>query len=135
MTGIRSEVGGARTPEELEILFEDSLIVGDGRTLVSLFEAGATLVAATALPARGSEAIARAALAVWGGDQPYVADPRIVVVARDLALILTGQGVNVARRTPDGAWQYSIVLQTQGGHSGEEAASDGCQPHATRARP
>ena len=115
MARTRNDIGGARTPEELATLLEDSLIVGDAEALASLFEAGATLVAGNAQPARGREAIARVALAVWGGDLPYVADLRHVVVARDVALILTGQGIHVARRAPDGAWRYTIVLQRVGG--------------------
>lgn len=114
MTGTRSDSGGARTPEELETLLEDSLIVGDGEALTALFEEWATLVAGNAPPARGRKAIACLALGIWGGDHAYVADLRRVVVARDTALILARRGIHVAHRDSDGAWRYTIVLHTEG---------------------
>ncbi len=102
-------VGGARTPEELETLLEDALVVGDRAALAALFEAGAVLIAGDERPARGGEAIARLALATWAGDHTYVADPRRVMQARDIALIIAEQGINVVRRGRDGAWRYTIV--------------------------
>lgn len=101
---------GARTPEELEALLEDALVLRDGEALAELFEAGAVLVAGGERPARGGEAIVRVALATWAGDRTYVADPRRVVQARDLALIVAERSVNVVRRDSDGAWRYAIVL-------------------------
>ena len=83
---------GARTPEELETLFEDALLVRDRQALAALFEAGAVLVAGDGPPARGGAAIARLALAMWAGDGAYVADPRRVVQARDIALDRRGAG-------------------------------------------
>ena len=108
-------VAGARTPEELEALLEDALVLRDGEALAALFEAGAVLVAGRGRPARGGEEIARLALATWEGDQTYVADPRQVVQARDVALVVAEGGVNVARRGRDGAWRYAIVLAVDDG--------------------
>ena len=101
---------GARTPEELETLFEDALLTRDRATLAALFEEAAVLIPGDARPVRGTEEIARLALAGWNGDRAYVADPQRVIQTRDLALILAGQGVNVARRDLSGAWRYAIVL-------------------------
>ena len=101
---------GARTPEELETLFEDTLVIRDREALLDLFEAGAVLVVGDDRPARGGEAIARLALAVWDGDRTYVADPRRVMQARDVALVIAESGVNVARRRRDGTWRYAVVL-------------------------
>ena len=103
-------VAGARTPEELETLFEDAQVLRDGEALAALFEEGAVLVAGEERLARGGEAIARLALATWAGDHSYVADPRRVMQARDLALIVAEGGINVVRRGSDGAWRYAIVL-------------------------
>ncbi len=103
-------VPAARTPEELETLFEDALILRDRQALAELFAEGAVLVAGDDRPARGGEEIGRLALAIWEGDYPYVAEPLRVMQARDIALLLTERGVNVARRGPNGAWQYAIVL-------------------------
>ena len=102
-------VAGARTPEELETLLEDVLVLRDGEALAELFEAGAVLVAGRGEPARGRGEIARLALATWAGDRTYVADPRRVLQARDLALIVAEAGINVVRRGHDGAWRYAIV--------------------------
>ncbi|MGH9166251.1 MAG: hypothetical protein ACRD02_00205 [Acidimicrobiia bacterium] len=101
---------GARTPEELETLFEDALIVGDAGALVGLFEDGAVLDAGGELQqARGNQEIARVATAMWGGDRTYLADLRRVVQVREIALSV-GHGINVLRRGTDGAWRYVISL-------------------------
>ena len=103
-------VGGARTPEELETLLEDALVVGDRAALAELFEEGAVLVAGDRPPAHGGEEIARVATELWTGDRTYVADPRRVTQARDLALVVAPQGINVVRRGSDGTWRYAISL-------------------------
>jgi hypothetical protein len=101
----------ARTPEELETLFEDALLLRDSHTLAGLFEDGAVLVAGNERPAHGGEEIARLALATWNGDRIYIADPQQVTQARNTALIITVRGTNVVRRGSDGAWRYAIVRQ------------------------
>ena len=103
---------GARTPEELETLFEDALVIGDSKALAELFEEGAVLVGADERPCHGAEEIARLALATWTGDHTYVAEPWRVMQARDIALVVGEQGINVVRREHDGAWRYAIVLLT-----------------------
>ncbi|SRR5258707_12800537 len=100
---------GARTPEELETLFEDTLLLRNRQTLAELFEDGALLVAGDERSARGGEEIARLALALWEGDHTYVADARYVIQARDIALVVAEQGINVVRRGRDGAWRFVIV--------------------------
>jgi hypothetical protein len=103
---------GARTPEELETLFEDALVVRDRQMLAELFEEGAVFVAGQARPARGGEEIATVALATWSGNHAFVADPRRVMQVRDIALILVKGGVNVVCRGRDGAWRYAIVVKS-----------------------
>ena len=100
---------GARTPEELEALFEDTLLLRDAQALAGLFEDGALLVIGDGLPACGGDEIARLALATWGGEHTYVADPRHIVQARNIALIVAERGVNVARRSSNGMWRYAIM--------------------------
>lgn len=100
----------AHTPEELETLFEDALLLRDGPALIRLFDDGAALVAHDAGTARGCGEIARLALETWHGNATYVADPRWVVQAHDLALIVAGAAINVARRGHDGIWRYAIVF-------------------------
>lgn len=103
---------GACTPEELEMLLEDTLVLRDRETLAALFDDWAALAAGEGHPTRGRDAIARRALALWQGDRIYVAQPRRVVQAGDIALVVGTQGVNVARRNRDGAWHYAVVHWT-----------------------
>jgi hypothetical protein len=102
---------GARTPEELEALFEDASVLRDAEALAPLFEARALLVAGgVAGELRGSEEIAGSVAALWSRDFSYVAELRRVVQAHDLALVLAKQGTSVVRRGADGAWRYAISL-------------------------
>jgi Domain of unknown function (DUF4440) len=106
---------GARTPEELETLLEDAFVTRDGAALARLFEAGAVLAAGDGpQEARGREAIARLATALWARGRTYVAAPRRVVQARDTALVVGERGVAVARRGGHGAWRYAIAFLALG---------------------
>src|SRR5829696_8623873 len=137
MAGTPGVTSGARTPEELETLFEDALLVRDHQVLTALFESGATLVMSSDEPVRGGEAIARAALVSRNGIGAYVADPRRVLLARNSALVVTDRGVNVMHRGDDGAWRYAIVLHAVEQSNGREKTmtqetipSQGLQPVA-----
>jgi Domain of unknown function (DUF4440) len=102
---------GARTPEELEALFEDAFVLRDPAALEPLFETHALLYAAGVTgEVRGSEEIALSAPALWSRNLTYVADPWRVVQAHDLALVLAQQGMSVVRRGADGTWRYAISL-------------------------
>ena len=115
----RDRSDGASSPEELETLLEDALLISDLDALVNLFEAGAVLTTTGDHSARNAEMIAEIALATWSGEHSYVADTRAVIQARDIALVVTGRGVNVVRRGNDGAWRYAIVHQ-----SGDDALEE-----------
>jgi ketosteroid isomerase-like protein len=102
---------GARTPEELEALFEDAFVTRDAEALCEIFAEGAVLAIGEGPDAaRGTEEIGRLATALWAGDRTYVAEPRRVVQARDTALVLADRAINVVRRGSDGAWRYTIAL-------------------------
>jgi ketosteroid isomerase-like protein len=104
---------GARTPEELETLFEDAFVARDAEAVGAMFADGAVLVCGPGdRQARGAEEIARLAAALWDGDAAYVAEPRRVVQARDTALVLGTGGVSVHRRGRNGGWRYAIALLT-----------------------
>ncbi len=120
--------GGARTPEELETLFEDALLIRDSAALATLFEDAAVLVPGDARPARGTEEIARLALATWEGDRTYVADPQRVIQARDIALIVVEWGVSVARRDLNGAWRYAILLKLVDDYAEGSGRDTDCEP-------
>ena len=113
-------IAGARTPEELETLLEDALVIRDHEALAELFEECAMLVADHERTAHGGEEIVRLAMATWAGDHTYVADPQRVMQARDIALIVTERGSNVAHRDRDGTWRYAIVLLVANGAIGRE---------------
>jgi hypothetical protein len=101
----------ARTPDELDALFEDAFVLRDPEALASLFEPRGLLVAGGVTgEARGNEEIARSASALWSREFTYVADPRRVVQAHDIALVLATQATSVVRRGADGAWCYAISL-------------------------
>jgi len=102
---------GAITPEELETLLEDALMVRDRPALEGLFEPGA-VVAAGGLPPT------RLVVTLLLHDVPYLAHPRRVLQARETALIVAEHGISVARRGSDARWRYAIALldpQPEGG--------------------
>lgn len=93
------------------MLLEDAFVIRDREALVELFEEGAVLAAGhPANEGRGGEAIGRLAASVWERHLAYVADPRRVLQARDVALVIAERGISVARRRSDGSWRYAISL-------------------------
>jgi hypothetical protein len=100
---------GAATPEELDTLFEDALVIRDASTLSDLFAAGAVLTIDHGEPLRDRQTIVEQALAVLAGDRAYVSEPERVVYACDLALIVAAGCLSVARRCHDGSWRFAIV--------------------------
>ncbi len=84
-------------------------MVRDGAALTQLFEKGAVLGAAPG-EARGGEQIGHLAAAMWRSEYSYRADPHRIVQARDTALVVARQGLNVVRRRSDGNWLYAISL-------------------------
>jgi hypothetical protein len=112
---------GARTPEELEALFEDAFVLRDPRAVAPLFEARALLVArGVTSEVRGSDEIAVSVPALWSRDFTYVARPGQVAQAHDVALVLATGGTSVVRRGSDGAWRYAISLLTMDRRTKEE---------------
>jgi hypothetical protein len=102
---------GARTPEELETLFEDAFLIRDRAALLDLFEDGAVLAADGGREeARGGEAIALLATAMWEREGTYLAEPPRVLQAQGTALVVADGGIHVVRRGSDGAWRYAISL-------------------------
>jgi hypothetical protein len=110
---------GARTPEELETLLEDAFVIRDREALAELFEYGAVLGDGSR-EARGEYEIGRLAGDIWESDRTYLAEPRRVVQARDTALILAKQGLNVVRRGSNGGWRYAIALLSRDATTEEE---------------
>jgi hypothetical protein len=100
---------GAHTPEELETLLEDALLLSDANARAALFEDGGVLAAGfTSREARGADEIA--SFALGNSDRSYLANPRRILQARDTALVVADGAINVARCGEDGAWRYAIAL-------------------------
>lgn len=101
----------ARTPEELETLLEDALLMRDHRALAEMFEDAAVLSSGDRSPvARGRREIVEAAADMWAREELYLAAPQRVLQARDTALIASECSISVARRSSAGAWRYVIAL-------------------------
>ncbi|WP_248965436.1 hypothetical protein [Sphaerisporangium perillae] len=106
---------GGQTPEELETLLEDALLLRDAEAVAGLFDGGSVLV--TGQPAqqiRGPDEIPRVAALLWQHQRGYVAHPRRIFQARDTALLLGDGVINVARRGHDGSWRYAISILRDG---------------------
>ena len=86
---------GARTPEELEDLLEDAVVLADEDAIARLFEADAVVVD------RGGRTT---------GLVGYRSDPRTVLQARDVALVLSPTAINVARRSGDRGWRFVVCF-------------------------
>ena len=107
---MRLRAGGS-TPEELETLLEDASVMTDAGVLAQLFEDGAVVVGGNEMgEAPGREEIERYAESMCDHNPTYLADPRRVIQARDVALVVSDRSVSVMRRGSDGAWRYLITL-------------------------
>lgn len=99
---------GASTPEELESLFEDALVMGDHEAVAQLFERNALLVAGDgAIELRG-DSIGRHATTLRDHGYRYVSDPQLILQAHNTTLVVAQRAVNVMRRCRDGRWRYAI---------------------------
>jgi hypothetical protein len=102
---------GAFSPEELETLLEDAVVLGDGAAAARLFERGGVIVpGAGSVEARGRPAIAALTRDLWTNGPGYLANPRQVARSGDLALVVGPTTVNVARRRRNGSWRFVISL-------------------------
>ncbi len=102
---------GASTPEELDTLLEDAVVLRSASGVAELFEEGGLLaVGHRGEPARGRRRIASAAVAMWQGPRAYVADQRRVLQTRDTALVVAVRALHVTRRAADGRWRLAVSL-------------------------
>ncbi len=111
----------ARSPEEVDALFEKALNAGNLEGLVALYEPDATLIPQPGQEAKGRDAI-RQALAplVEGKAQIDLKVERTVRSGEELAATygvwsmkagdqeLSGKTIEVVRRQPDGTWLFVI---------------------------
>ncbi len=105
---------GARTPEELETLLEDAILLRDVAGLLALFSPYSVLAGPREY-AQGPVHIAGSARALLSDGWEYLADPTLVVQAHRTALVIGPHALNVARRGHDRLWRYDICrLHTAG---------------------
>ncbi len=97
----------ASSPEELETLLEDGVLLGDAAAVAALFEPGAVLV--TGLSITGPEQ-ALTELAKIG----YVAATSPVTVRPGQAVVVGERTVNVSVRAPDGSWRLVAAIMRPG---------------------
>jgi ketosteroid isomerase-like protein len=100
----------ARTPDELDALLEDAFVLRDQRAVAALFESDSLLVDAAGGQARGASEIASWATQAWKRGLTCAAAEPCVFQAGDTALVLTRDGIAVARRHEHRAWRYAIAL-------------------------
>ncbi len=98
----------ARSPEELELLLEDAILLGDAAAIDDLFTRGGTLAAGGLHPiGRGPEMFEM--LLSWNERGPgYVGNSTAIVQAGRTALLIGRAAVSVARRSRDGSWRFAI---------------------------
>lgn len=101
---------GGLTPEELETLLEDAILLGDADAVTGLFQPGGVLVVDTEGELRGQPQVPEAPSALRRHRPGYLATPRRVVRVRDMALMLGPDVVNLANRGNDGTWRYAICV-------------------------
>ncbi len=97
----------ASSPQELETLLEDAVLLGDVLAVAALFEPGAVLITGPGIT--GPEQ-ALAELAKLG----YVAAIRTITVQPCLAVVVGDHAVNVSTRAPDGAWRLVAAILRPG---------------------
>ena len=103
--------GGGKTPEELETLLEDALLLRDADAVSELFEDGGVLVTCeTWQRVQARENLLQVATLLCQSRSGYLADPRRVLQAGDTALLLGDGVINVARRSKDGTWRFAISM-------------------------
>jgi ketosteroid isomerase-like protein len=96
---------GARTPDELDALLEDALVLRDREAVRLLFASDALLAVSPGAEVRGEQAI-------WCAltERHYVARPGRVLRARETALVVAGSAIHVLHRGGDRSWRSRISL-------------------------
>jgi len=96
----------AQSPEELEILLGDALVLQDAAAVAALFEDGGVLVQRSGC-VRGRNQVAHLL-----AQQHYLAAPCSVTVVNSVAIVVGPQTVNVSCRDPGGGWRLVAAIVT-----------------------
>jgi len=95
----------AQSPEELEILLEDALVLHDDAAVAALFEDGGVLVERSGC-VRGRNQVAHLL-----AQQDYLAAPCSVTVS-NVAIVVGSQTVNISCRDPREGWRLVATIIT-----------------------
>lgn len=98
--------GPASSPEGLELLLEDALVLRDDVAAAALFEDGDVLVEQSG-GLRGPSHVARLL-----SERGYLASPSSVTVIRDIAVVVGPQTVNISRRDTRAGWRLVATILT-----------------------
>jgi uncharacterized protein (TIGR02246 family) len=115
----------ARTPEEVDALFEQGMNRGDARAVAALYEEDAVLVAQPGMVVKGRPAIQQALEGIVAGGTSFKLNVVRKLVAGDTAVVynewtgttraaagdmteLNGKAIEILRRQPDGTWLFAI---------------------------
>ena len=98
----------AQSPEELEILLEDALVLQDDAAVAALFEEGGVLVD------RSGRVRGRNQIAKLLAQQHYLAAPCScsVTAVSNVAIVVGPQTVNLSCRDPGGGWRLIATILT-----------------------
>ena len=94
----------AASPEELDTLLEDALLMGDGPAAAALFAGADAVVAAAGCLRRGAQAVEL--LTACG----YLASPHCVRVGHRVALAIGDRALAVSAQGADGRWRLLTVV-------------------------
>lgn len=117
----------AQSPEELEFLLEDALVVRDSAAVAALFQDGGVLVE------RSGGVQQRSNIARLLSEQGYLASPSSVTVFRDVAVVVGPQTVNISSRDPQGGWRLLAAILTTGPDLGPRSPQTGTSSTAPTA--
>jgi hypothetical protein len=98
--------GLASSPEDLEVLLEDALVLRDSVAAAALFEDGGVLVEPSG-DVCGLSHVARLL-----AERGYMAAPSSVTVIRDIAVVVGPRTVNISRQDPHGDWRLVAAILT-----------------------
>jgi hypothetical protein len=90
---------GAQSPEELEFLLEDALVLHDSAAVAALFEDGGVLVERSGGVSGSANVVHQLAR------QGFLASPSSVTLVGQIAIVVGPQTVNISSRGPRGDWR------------------------------
>jgi hypothetical protein len=112
----------AASPEELETLLEDALLLDDDGAVADLFEDRGVLV-----PGPG-RVRGRAHAAEVLSPHDFAASARSVTVVRDVAVVVGDHTVNVSCRGLDRSWRLVVAIVMPLSCTGYDGPTCGCSP-------